>query len=311
MLSKSQFIRESLELHLFFARIMKEHSFFLQVSFTPKNPDYIEYADSLRKGFDRLLTNVVTLSSGVVGADVLKSGEVITPFTIKAETISSYYTGVNIPVNLTKAEVELVNGTSTGSNTAIEQKVFMLNQTAMELTRTLIKFKMNILSNVTSCNMFTTNYPLLIEHVIREAKFYLHSIKKLQNNEETDLKREAYKQEAFWNDIMAEHSMFIRGLLDPSEDALINKANDFAKEFEELEKEAKKAKQAMDNAMPIAKITDDSINATEEISKFKAQGTQGIIECKIKSIILPLLSDHVLREANHYLRMLKMFKKGM
>jgi hypothetical protein len=36
---------------------------------------------------------------------------------------------------------------------------------------------------------------------------------------------------------------------------------------------------------------------------------QGLVECKIKSIIIPLLGDHTLREANHYLRLLKIFKK--
>ena len=40
MLSNSKFIRQSLELHLFFARIMKEHSFFLEIGFTPKNSNY-------------------------------------------------------------------------------------------------------------------------------------------------------------------------------------------------------------------------------------------------------------------------------
>lgn len=31
---------------------------------------------------------------------------------------------------------------------------------------------------------------------------------------------------------------------------------------------------------------------------------KGIEECKIRSIILPLLADHVLREANHLIRLL-------
>jgi len=60
--------------------------------------------------------------------------------------------------------------------------------------------------------------------------------------------------------------------------------------------------------MPISEVTEDSFNSTLEISKFKAAGTQGILECKIKSIIIPLLADHTLREANHYLRLLKIFK---
>jgi hypothetical protein len=65
----------------------------------------------------------------------------------------------------------------------------------------------------------------------------------------------------------------------------------------------------MDKTVPIEKVTNDSLKATKDIRDFKAQGTQGILECKIKSIILPLLGDHTLREANHYLRLLKMFSK--
>lgn len=37
MLSTKEFIRQSLELNLFFIRIMKEHAFFLEAGFTPKN----------------------------------------------------------------------------------------------------------------------------------------------------------------------------------------------------------------------------------------------------------------------------------
>ncbi|MDZ4941459.1 DUF2935 domain-containing protein, partial [Clostridium perfringens] len=37
MLSRRRYVSLSLELHLFFARIMKEHSLFLEAGFTPKN----------------------------------------------------------------------------------------------------------------------------------------------------------------------------------------------------------------------------------------------------------------------------------
>ena len=40
---------------------------------------------------------------------------------------------------------------------------------------------------------------------------------------------------------MAEHSKFIRGLLDPTEDELINTANNFGNEFDKLTREAKEA----------------------------------------------------------------------
>ncbi|MFA7550114.1 MAG: DUF2935 domain-containing protein, partial [Sedimentibacter sp.] len=64
MPTRMDFVRHSLELHLFFARIMKEHSFFLQVAFTPRDEGYIRKADELRREFDRLLMEVVSLSNG-------------------------------------------------------------------------------------------------------------------------------------------------------------------------------------------------------------------------------------------------------
>jgi len=309
MLSSSKFIQQSLELHLFFARIMKEHSFFLQVGFTPKDSNYINEADAFRMEFDKLISDAISLSNGVVSNDVLQSGEVVTPFTLEAEKASSYFTGVKIPISITKAEQDLTGVSLMRSNhPALEQRVFELNDRAMELTKGLARFKTRLLSDVISCRVFTVNYPLLIDHILREAKFYFRLIQRLQSGEEIDLERETYEQETFWNRIMAEHSVFIRGLLDPTEDELINTANNFGHMFDKLTREAI---ESMDKSIPsLSEVTDDSYKATVAISKFKAQGTQGLVECKIKSIIIPLLGDHTLREANHYLRLLKIFKRS-
>ncbi len=106
---------------------------------------------------------------------------------------------------------------------------------------------------------------------------------------------------------MAEHAKFIRGLLDPSENNLISQADSFGNEFDQL---AAEAQAAMEATAPLTRVTDDSIKATEDLRNFKAQGTQGILACQIRSIIIPLLGDHVLREANHYLRLLKTFERS-
>ncbi|WP_032120862.1 DUF2935 domain-containing protein [Clostridium amazonitimonense] len=307
MLSSMEFIRQSLELHLFFARIMKEHSFFLGIGFTQKDGCFINQADAFRMEFDRLLADVISISNGVVSPNVLQSGEVITPFTLKAEMASAYFTGVNIPISLTEIESFLVGGTLKEGNPMLEQRVFVINQRAMRLAKALAEFKTMILSEVMCCRIFTVNYPLLIDHILREAKLYFQMIQRLQNREEINLEKETYEQETFWNRIMAEHSKFIRGLLDPTENDLIIAANNFGNEFDKLTKEAK---EAMDGVTPISKVTNDSLKATTEISRFKAQGTEGILECKIRSIIIPLLADHTLREANHYLRLLKIFEKS-
>jgi len=306
MVQSMDYVRQSLEIHLFFARIMKEHSFFLQVGFTPKDSIFSQQADAFRRAFDDILSEAINLSNGIVNPEVLKSGEVITQYTLDAEKASSFYTGVHIQTSLTVSEENLMGDRLRNINNALIQKVYILNSRVIDMLNGIIQFKTKILSDVLSCNMFTVNYPLLLDHILREAKFYLLMIERLQNKEEMNADQEAFEQELFWNRIMAEHSKFIRGLLDPTENDLINLANNFGNEFDQLTEEAK---EAMDNTLLLSQVTEDSLKATKEIRNFKAQGTQGILECKVRSIIIPLLGDHVLREANHYLRLLETYNK--
>ena len=188
------------------------------------------------------------------------------------------------------------------SATLVKQ-VNQLNINAKRLVSELINFKQRILDGVLSCNLFTVNYPLLIEHIMREAKLYLSLISNLENKVDIDSK-DARETELFWDQIMMEHALFIRGLLDPSEEELINTSNEFADEFKSLIEEA----QAM-TAATINSVTNETLNQTIQLKEFKQAGTQGIASCKIRSIILPLLADHVLREANHYIRLLETYKE--
>ena len=286
---------------------MKEHSFFLEIGFTPRDGNYTSQADSFRKAFDALLADAIALSNGVVSQDVLQSGEVVTPYTLQAEMLSTYYTGVRIQTELTQSESAL-SGDGASVSSMLEQRVQYLNDHAIKLTGSLIQLKENILSNVLSCRMFTVNYPLLIDHIIREAKLYVSMLQKLQSRQDGNLENEAFEQESFWNRIMAEHSKFIRGLLDPTENDLFIAANNFGNEFDRLTQEAQRA---MDRTIPLKKVTADSMDAAVKIRDFNAAGTQGLLGCKIKSIIIPLLGDHVLRESNHYLRLLNMFGKAL
>ncbi len=271
MLSGNEFIRQSLELHLFFARIMKEHSFFLQLGFTPRDVSFSQQADHLRREFDNFLWEVVCLSNGVVSQRVIDSGEIVTPYTLNAESVSSYLTGVNIPTSITQAELELMGAKDGIFNPMFEQTIYILNQRSIGLIEAIIDFKTRVLSNVLSCNMFTVNYPLLIDHILREAKLYLRMVIRLQSRETIDLEKEIYEQELFWNRIMAEHSKFIRGLLDPTEDDLINIANNFANEFDELTEAVKKAMenpcQSMRLLMKVSRLQRKSVILMPKLHK--------------------------------------------
>lgn len=306
MLSRTEYVQQSLGQHLFFTRIMKEHSFFLEVGFTPRDANFTARADAFRREFDGILEEAIALSDGVVTNEVLESGEVVTPFTLDAERATIFYTSIQIPTQLTQQEQRLTGNGAGRITPGLEQRVSALNQRSINATASLIQFKRNILQDVLDCRMFTFNYPLLIRHIMREAELYLSNLRRLQNRGEINFEREAAELEFFWNRQMAEHAKFIRGLLDPTENNLINQANMFGNEFDRL---TQAARAAMDSTSPLDRVTEESLRATEELRDFKREGTRGILACRIASIIIPLLGDHVLREANHYLRLLRMFER--
>ncbi len=296
-MNTDNYTAKSLELHLFFGRIMKEHSLFLRAGFTPANPSFSERAEFFKREFEKLLSQAVSLSNGKVSEDVLCSGEVVTEFTALAERQTERFTGISINKSITERELHLQVGCPKGrSNPNLYRQVKMLNQRALKLIDGLISFKETVLRNVLQCDMFTANYPLLIEHIIREAKLYCEYVLALEN--EGDLPCRSMKEiECFWNRIMMEHALFIRGLLDPTETELFHSADGFAKDYSALLESCNNAHSRTLNI--------SSLEETEKFRNFKAEGTKGIEDCKIRSIILPLLADHVLREANHYIRLLK------
>ncbi|MBS5786856.1 MAG: DUF2935 domain-containing protein [Clostridioides difficile] len=297
MINDQNYVILSLELHLYFGRIMKEHSLFLEAGFTPKNKDYSDIADNYRQQFERLLEYTVQLSNGIISSDALSSGEIITDFTLGSEQKTENFTGIPINKNITLRESQLQSGNNPKITPELMQSVMVINSNARMLLDGLINFKIMILNNVLSCNIFTMNYPLLIDHVLREAQMYNTLLMNIENREE--INADTKEMELFWDQIMMEHAMFIRGLLDPTENDLINTANDYAKQFNDLLNSARAANEAT-----LPSVTNQTLTETMKYRDFKAAGTEGIAECKIRSIILPLLADHVLREANHYIRLL-------
>ncbi|RKD30189.1 DUF2935 domain-containing protein [Lacrimispora algidixylanolytica] len=300
MLNQQQYVILSLELHLFFGRIMKEHSLFLEAGFTPANANFTKVADQFKTQFETVLYNAVVLGNGIISPNVVSSGELVTEYTLGTEQKTQNFTGIVINQDITRMEADLFGMEDPQITSEMVQQVRQLNAQTMPLLDGLIEFKTRVLNDVLSCNMFTVNYPLLIDHILREANMYRSQLATLDSGESPDTN--VKETELFWDQIMMEHALFIRGLLDPTEGDLINTSNNFAQEYATLLEQARSA-----TDMTIEQITGETLQETLRYQDFKEAGTSGISECKIRSIILPLLGDHVLREANHFIRILKQF----
>ncbi|MGN0495683.1 MAG: DUF2935 domain-containing protein [Lachnospiraceae bacterium] len=293
------YVTLSLETHLFFSRIMKEHALFLEAGFPCKDNQWISKSEHFRKQFEKLLMDVINISDGEINYPILESDELVTEFTIPAERHTECLTGIPINTDLSEMEANLSPIACSTNQWKMTQMVHCINERASRLLREFINFKENILSEVESCGLFTFNYPLLISHILREARLYRSTIDNLMHNRRISYQG-LWGTEEFWNQIMMEHALFIRGLLDPTEEVLIETADGFSKDYKKLLEMARNQDYAATQ-----KMTNESLDETLKYRDFKIAGTKGILSCDISSVILPLLADHVLREANHYIRILQ------
>lgn len=197
-----KYIQTSLEIHLFFGRIMKEHALFLQAAFPAGEKAYMNKADWYRAEFEKILSRTVQLADGIAGKDVLCSGEVFTEFTVMAEQQTERLTKIPIDSRITRAEGKLRAGCGECMDERMARQIRQLNQQVLHLLRGLIAFKRKILE-------------------------------------------EARKQDC-------------RATMG---------------------------------------LTRKTLETTKKYRDFKESGTKGITGCEIRSVILPLLADHVLRGA--------------
>lgn len=282
----------ALELHLFFNRIMMEHAFFLTVTFLDKNIELKKIATSFYNNFANLLEEAINLSKGNIDKKYLNSQIAFTKYTLTAEEKTSKLTGVNLKTNLTSAENNLDN--SVRNSFLLNSKISSLNKKTIPIINSFIIFKEQILDKLLKCNLFTNNHPTFMQHMINEARMYQRLLTRIEANNKYSNKS-LLEQELFWNDIMKEHAIFTREKLDPKESTNIELAEKYAKEFEDI----------LDKYSYNPDILyKESLKELIEFQNFNLAGLEGIINCKIKSIILPLLADHVFREGNYYYKLL-------
>ena len=111
-MNDQRYVTLSLELHLYFLRIMKEHSLFLEAGFTPQDSGLAYEAEQYKCEFEKLLAYTVGVSNGIIRPNVLNSGELITEFTFGTEAKTQMFTGIEINSSITNIEAGLYSGTN-------------------------------------------------------------------------------------------------------------------------------------------------------------------------------------------------------
>jgi hypothetical protein len=155
------------------------------------------------------------------------------------------------------------------------------NRSTVELVKPYSDFKHKMRDEQASGRLQSLVWPAFFEHTGREADRFGKRLDRFSRGDTSIDMKEAAE---FWTIIMGEHADFIAHLLDPEENALIQKAMQTSSAFRQMHRNVPSSKG------PVERAVDDIID-------FKTAAEKGIQTGKIKSIIHPTLADHVRREA--------------
>lgn len=285
----SDFIRESLRQNLFWLRIMAEHALFMRLGLPCEEVALRLETEFLQREFEQLLEEARKIA---------------------------------------------LNPT--------EGAVYNLNREAINLTTAMIDFKSRLLKLIICCNIRTGfNFPLLIDHIRREAIYFRAALVRLQEGIPVGPVENLIQEELFWLRIMADHSKFISSLLDQSERSFIEIARNFSEQFDQLrlhsrDFESMLVPQTFENSLlddtdpaplrpgvfgeglpkpysigSLDRFTGEALQSTAELRDFKRTALELITDCRVLSIIPPLLADHVVREAVRAIEDISMAQKQL
>ncbi|MGM8366045.1 DUF2935 domain-containing protein [Virgibacillus sp. W0181] len=203
---------------------------------------------------------------------------------------------------------------SSFSKTSDPAEVAKFNIQVYEAATAIWGYKRKVLGLTLRSEIYSNNYPLLLDHTSREAAYFAQRLKDLNEGKLVPLPETIIRENVFFLRIMADHSKFIGHLLDPSERKLVDQAREFSHDFDELVYQAVDldSMRPHSETVPILdQFLDQNRVSVKSLRTFKKTAAELIESCKLKSNIHPLLADHVFREADRFLHIIDMFEDSL
>jgi hypothetical protein len=166
------------------------------------------------------------------------------------------------------------------------------NRSTIEKVKPFIEYKHRLRDAQQAGKIRTLVFPLFFDHAAREAQRAAERLEKLAAG---NVALEFSEVVEFWSATSSEHSSFIAHLLDPQEQDLISHALDSSALFKGFQNGNR------DRAIPRGQI----LLATEELIDFETVVEDGVHTGRVKSILHPLLADHMRRETLKFVDELK------
>lgn len=174
-------------------------------------------------------------------------------------------------------------------------------------------FKRHILHLLVDCRLCGSWLnPLFVDHMSREALYFRKLLKKIAGCGMAFPVDAMVSENIFWVRGIADHVKFIRGLIDPSERALVLQAKVLGEKFDELNLHARDLASMLWHYRPnneLVQFEKDLRAASGEAVDFFATAESLVARCAAAAVLPPLLADHIRREGEHFLAVLELIRQ--
>lgn len=303
MLTDIELIRFSLESNLYCSKEMMEHAMFIKSFLTPEDSKYTSIFDKEINMYKEILNDLLDFSDGKISQDFIDSKQLLTDYTKSIEEKTIQYFNIGLDPSISKKIENLKSGDVEPTKENIEDVNTLNNRMYKYLQITLENLK-HLNTDIKNGSIFLYIYPLGVDHLIKETEFFKNKLERLKekvNNDPTYV----YNSNYFHSCFMKEHSLFIRGLINPTNEECIKKANIFIDHYNSI------LNLFNNDVSPytIKKISEECLKITYSFKDFNESLTEEVIKDKFYFIVLPLFIDHILRESYNFMAYLKYYEK--
>ena len=253
------------------------------------------------KKYQDLFKRILSFSNGKVSKDFLSSNVLYTSYTRDLELDTIKYFDIGLDPSITLDCLKLTSGNMELLNLKEVDKY-------MEELLELLDKSTNILNNINiyikDNNMFLTIYPLVIEHMINENKLLKDTLERLLKRVGTD-PTYVYSLEYYYSLFLKEHSLLIRNLMNPQKSKEIETCNKYYDLYNSL-------LNSFNNEVSpysIDGIYNKCMNITNRFKDFLEDAINMTIKSPSNFMVVPIILDHLLREANSYMNNLNHFNR--
>lgn len=181
------------------------------------------------------------------------------------------------------------------------------------VVRNFFCFKRHLLHLLIECRLCGgCLYPLLVDHLSREAFYFLKLLKKCGAGPMACPVDAMVSENILWVRATADHLKFLRGFIDPSERAAVAEAVLLGEKFDHLNLQARDLASMLWHYRPnndLIRFERDLRLAACQARDFAATAESLVGRCAALAILPPLLADHVRREEEHFLAVLELMRK--